>query len=419
MARHVASQGGKVLYLLTVQGRDSLLEEAEHLGLSIDELVKSGNIKIKRLGEPLDSNESQQFLIDLHSELERFRPDLIIMDELTDLLAPLDSSTLVGMGGRMILEGASATGAVLVGLCDAYLFKLRPEVAFYILHRVDIALRLRKRQTKTGFILRVMDVEKARGVYVNLQSVEYAISRVLGGVQSIGLPAEAQTVAQAVEEGAFETGIAQLDETLGGGIPRGTVILVLGPVGAGKCVLAAQTCLRVADRGERAAYASFKSSEVSIRKMFDDLGLSEENLDNLKIVSVVPQALRSLDQLTEIIGSIRKFDPDFIALDGYGGAFADALGGWLTEVLTRHLQIAAKRSGISVMLTAPCSKPLEPEGCVRYLAQYSDIVLALVRSLGEGSVERRLKILKAPNPEVEGVEFKLALLKDGMRAVQP
>ncbi len=70
------------------------------------------------------------------------------------------------------------------------------------------------------------------------------------------------------------------------------------------------------------------------------------------------------------------------------------------------------------MLTAPCSKPLEPEGCARYLAQYSDIVLTLVRSLGEGSVERKLKILKAPNPEVEGVEFRLALLKDGMRAVQ-
>jgi len=100
MTRHVASKGGKVLYVLTMQDEDSLLEEASNIGLPIDELVRDGNIRIKRCGELADSNEAQQYLFSLHPEMEKFRPGLIIIDELTDLLAHLETPPSSAWAGR-------------------------------------------------------------------------------------------------------------------------------------------------------------------------------------------------------------------------------------------------------------------------------------------------------------------------------
>jgi len=52
------------------------------------------------------------------------------------------------------------------------------------------------------------------------------------------------------------TGIEGLDNILGGGIPRGSTVLVAGSVGTGKTTLSLEFLLRGAERGERSLFLS-------------------------------------------------------------------------------------------------------------------------------------------------------------------
>jgi circadian clock protein KaiC len=52
----------------------------------------------------------------------------------------------------------------------------------------------------------------------------------------------------------FATGIPNLDLVLGGGLLRGTIVMVVGPPGSGKTILGQQIAFRAASRGEVALY---------------------------------------------------------------------------------------------------------------------------------------------------------------------
>ena len=52
----------------------------------------------------------------------------------------------------------------------------------------------------------------------------------------------------------FDTGVSNLDLVLGGGLLRGTIVMVIGPPGTGKTILAQQIAFRAAKRGEIALY---------------------------------------------------------------------------------------------------------------------------------------------------------------------
>ena len=52
----------------------------------------------------------------------------------------------------------------------------------------------------------------------------------------------------------FQTGVPNLDEVLGGGLLRGAIVMVIGPPGSGKTILAQQISFSAARRGETALY---------------------------------------------------------------------------------------------------------------------------------------------------------------------
>ena len=71
----------------------------------------------------------------------------------------------------------------------------------------------------------------------------------------------------------LQSGIAGLDELLGGGIEHGTSVLMLGPAGCGKSSLALQFAVSAATRGERAALFVFDERLETLLARADGLGI--------------------------------------------------------------------------------------------------------------------------------------------------
>ncbi|MFQ6059917.1 MAG: RAD55 family ATPase [Thermoplasmata archaeon] len=69
-----------------------------------------------------------------------------------------------------------------------------------------------------------------------------------------------------------KTGVEGLDELLGGGIPSGHVVAVLGGFGTGKTTLALQYIKRGLENGERCIFITLEESDDSIRENAKSFG---------------------------------------------------------------------------------------------------------------------------------------------------
>lgn len=79
------------------------------------------------------------------------------------------------------------------------------------------------------------------------------------------------------------TGVAGLDEVLGGGLPRGRMYLVTGPPGAGKTTLALRFLLRGVEAGESGLYVTLSETEEELRQVAGSHGWT---LDGITIVDL-------------------------------------------------------------------------------------------------------------------------------------
>jgi circadian clock protein KaiC len=122
------------------------------------------------------------------------------------------------------------------------------------------------------------------------------------------------------------TGIEGLDNVLGGGIPRGNMVLVAGSVGTGKTTLSLEFLVRGAERGERSLFVSVTEASdkliqnlstfeffrrdliddgslvfVDLPTVYDKLGLEHEELTSDEIDILI----RAIRGLVESIGAKR------------------------------------------------------------------------------------------------------------------
>lgn len=147
------------------------------------------------------------------------------------------------------------------------------------------------------------------------------------------------------------TGVAALDEMLGGGLPRGYSLLVAGPSGSGKSVLAAAFLAEGARRGETGVVAAFeqhpnrsRNPQLAALIAGGQVGLIDSREPDLSIDEIV------LLILTEV----RRLGATRVVLDSLSGfelALAPTFRADFRESLL-GLVTALARAGLTVLMTS-------------------------------------------------------------------
>ncbi|HKF97363.1 MAG TPA: ATPase domain-containing protein, partial [Steroidobacteraceae bacterium] len=118
---------------------------------------------------------------------------------------------------------------------------------------------------------RRMRVQKMRGVPFREGYHDYVIEK--GGIKLFPrlIAAEHHTEFRRVP---VHSGVAELDNILGGGLDRGTTTLIMGHAGTGKSTLALQYALEQAKQGERSVLFGFDETTGIVLERAEKLGMN-------------------------------------------------------------------------------------------------------------------------------------------------
>lgn len=183
-------------------------------------------------------------------------------------------------------------------------------------------------------------------------------------------------------ETRYKTGLKELDRVLGGGIVKGSLILVGGDPGIGKSTLLLQICQK-AGEDKKILYVSGEESEGQIKIRAERLGVTTENL-----------YLISETDVELVIECINEVKPDIVIIDSIQTMnredIASAAGSvpQVREATNAFMRIA-KSMGIAMFIVGHVTK----EGAIagpRVLEHMVDCVLYF-----EGDKQLSFRILRA------------------------
>ena len=185
------------------------------------------------------------------------------------------------------------------------------------------------------------------------------------------------------KEDRILTKIKELDRVLGGGIVKGSLVLVGGDPGIGKSTLLMQICQTIGEQNKSVLYISGEESIAQIKMRADRLGV---NTDNLQLFCETDmQIIQTL---------IKETKPDLVIIDSiqtvYTGDISSAPGS-VSQVreATHTFMNIAKGLGICVMLVGHVTKEGSLAG-PRVLEHMVDTVLYF-----EGERHATFRILRA------------------------
>lgn len=164
------------------------------------------------------------------------------------------------------------------------------------------------------------------------------------GLEFQGLSGEVQTLPRIL------TGIEEFDRVCGGGVVRGSALLVGGDPGVGKSTLLMQAVAAAALRGAACAYISGEESIDQVRSRAQRMGLAG-----------APVKLAAETSLRNILDGLKRSRFDLVVIDSIQTLWSDshdAAPGSVTQVRAASAELVrlAKREGTAVILVGHVTK---------------------------------------------------------------
>ncbi|MDQ0034996.1 circadian clock protein KaiC [Variovorax boronicumulans] len=350
------------------------------------------------------------------SDVDTLKPSRIVFDSLSELRL-LSGTSLRYRRQILALKQFFAGRQCTVLLLDDMTATEHDLQVQSIAHAV---LRLEQLNSDYGSARRRLLVVKYRGQAYRGGFHDYKIHR--GGLQVFPrlVASEHATNGPLVK---MPSGIAELDDLLGGGLEKGTSTLFVGAPGTGKSSVAVQFAVAAARRGECAALFIFDESVNTLRTRCAGLGMDLEPYiasGHLRIKQVDPAELSPGELVHEIRLAVTEHAATVIVIDslnGYLNAMPDErfLIVQLHELLTylgqagvATLLVGAQHGLIGMQMQTPVD--------ASYLA---DAVVLLRYFEFEGEVRQAISVLKKRGGAHERTIRDFSMTSSGLHVGEP
>lgn len=268
------------LYVTLSETEEELQGTAESHGWTLAdiELFAPDLVSPHEYGEQtimLPSDAELSRLIDtIATRVETSKAELVVIDSMAEIrLLAHDSShyrrQIIALRDRLARAGAT------VLLLDD-LTSINHE--YELQSAVHAAITLEQREQPYGAVRRVLKIVKLRGGDYQSGTHDFAIEK----SEILVFPSLiAEEHRRDYSPSALTSGVAGLDDIMGGGIMDGTSTMIIGPTGVGKTTMALQYALSAVRHGGKAAYFVLDEAELTLRsRMIDRFAFDGANGDH-------------------------------------------------------------------------------------------------------------------------------------------
>ena len=415
--------GETVLYVTLSETRDELLETAASHGWSLDGIHIH---ELLPMGDQLDP-ESQYTMFHpsevelgettgrMLQEVERLQPTRVVFDSLAEIR--LMAGTMLRFRRQVLaLKQYFAGRHTTVLLLDDANGVEQGAPVHTIVHG---AVMLSQMRPDYGGDRRRLRIGKLRGRPFIGGYHDYEIRT--GGVELFPRLVASQ-IQRAGEVEQITSNLAELDALLGGGLDRGTSVLLMGAAGVGKSSLATHFVMAAAERGERSALFLFDESVRTLMTRSHGMGLPlQQQVDEgrVSVESVDPGEISPGEFIQRIRNEVENHGARLVMIDSLSGYF-NAMSGEKFVLIQLHELLAylAKMGVVTLLINAQKGLigRMSSDIDVSYLA---DTVILLRYFEAEGQVRQALSVLKKRTGAHERTIRELTLTAKGVRVGEP
>jgi circadian clock protein KaiC len=393
-----ADAGERGLYVTMSETEDELRASAASHGWNLD------NLEIYELVPPetlLTEEQQQSLLYSSDLELgettkrifeayERSKPHRVVIDSLSEIRLLAQNSLRYRRQILAMKHFFARRGATVLMLDD-----LTTEVADKSVHSVAHGvIRLEELAPEFGSDRRRLRILKYRGTRFRGGYHDFVIET--GGVRVFPRLVSAEH-RRDFKRDVVKTDVQELNLLLGGGVERGSSVLILGPAGAGKSIMALTFAVSAVERGERVALFVFDEEMGLLIDRAVGLGI---NLAAMRESGQLVMTQIDAAELTpgEFSCLVRESIEDF----GARTVIIDSLTGYQASmpeeralILHMHeLLLFCNRSGATTFLTVAQHGLVGEMRAPIDLTYLADTVILLRYFEARGEVRRAISVVK-------------------------
>jgi circadian clock protein KaiC len=416
-------QGERALYVTLSETREELQGVADSHGFSLEglELFELSapdaltSVEENTLFHPseVELAETTKAVVNLCSRIE---PQRVVLDSLSEIRL-LAQSPLRYRREILALKQYFSHRSCTVLLIDD---RTSDAGEGHMLSLAHGAISMEQLAPLYGAQRRRLRVLKLRGVDFRGGYHDFALAR--GGLQVFPRLVASEHHEPFTRE-TVSSGLAELDDQLGGGVDRGSSLLFLGPSGTGKSALASQFGLAAARRGERVAHYSFDESVTTLLARSAALGIDLERHRQSGLVAVRqidPAELPPGQFISQIRTEVEQEKAQLVIIDslnGYLHAMPDE--SYLVLQLHELLSYLGQRGVLTVLTLTQhglVGRDMSGPTDVSYLA---DAVILLRHFEVGGLMRKAISVLKRRTGPHEASIRELQLGPQGIRVGRP
>ena len=226
----------------------------------------------------------------------------------------------------------------------------------------------------------------------------------------------------AASEEQLLSGVPQLDALLGGGIERGTSMLIMGAAGVGKSTMATHYAISAAEAGDRGALFIFDETVRTLRTRAERLGLpvGRHIESGLLKVEQIDSAEYSAGQFTHKVMQAVDEGARLVVVDslsGYLNAMPEER--FLATHLHELLTYLSHRNVVTMLTLAQHGVVGEQVSSPVDISYLADTVLLLRYFEAAGAIRRAISVVKKRSGSHEVYVRELTIGASGLRIGEP
>lgn len=356
----------------------------------------------------LELGETVQMVL---AEVERVRPDRVVFDSVSEI--------------RLLSQGSLRYRRQVLALKNFFLLHNATTLLLDDMAAAPDDLNL---HSLAHAIIRLDQLAPVYGAERRrLQVVKMRAARYRGGnhdfiIRRGGLQVFPRLVAhehqRSFDASPARSGVAELDELVGGGLDRGTSTLVVGPSGSGKSSIALAFAHAAMLRGERCLFVNFDETRHVFSRRASGIGMDLSRFEadgTASVHHIDPAELSPGEFVGKVKSAVEAEDAKLVLIDSLSG-YLQAMPEEQFLLLQMHeLLTYLNQQGVVTLLLLAQSGMVGQMSSPLDLSYLSDAVLMLRFFEAGGQVRRAASVIKKRTGPHENTIREFTIGGDGVR----